>query len=188
MVCHVEHPGSSRLTLQLAFDWLGRLVARKTGVTLEQYVLKNIAEPLGVRSCSHFLDLCSPALVPASQIFFGFEQPVDTPIPQWGFFLPPGAPTPVQWIGLFPMVTLGLEDNGGAGGVTDMRSFIEIVAILANGGVGLKTGNRILKEETVKEMLKDALVDRGLSVPDVIESAMPMLVLDDKEVPVRHDR
>lgn len=146
------------------YDWLGRLIARKTKLSLEEYIKTNIAYPLGVD--------------------FDFEQK-NIPIPQWGLFQPDSPE--IQWLGVFDQVSTGLESCGGAGGVTSMRAYLEILSTVANGGVGVTTGKRVLKEETVRQIFKDELSGLGIEYPDQLNAAVPMLLLDNNKFPQRHD-
>ncbi|KAH7098399.1 beta-lactamase/transpeptidase-like protein [Auriculariales sp. MPI-PUGE-AT-0066] len=137
-----------------SLDWLGRLIARKTGLSLEAGSAADLALQI--------------------QIFF--EKKSHFELPQWGLFIPGSS---VQWLGVSPYATPGTENNGGAGGITTMRHFAEIAALLITGGVGLSTGRRVLKQETVQEMLRDQLTPMGITYPPVHEPSITMQVLND---------
>ncbi|KAH7098398.1 hypothetical protein BKA62DRAFT_713467 [Auriculariales sp. MPI-PUGE-AT-0066] len=88
------------------------------------------------------------------------------PLPQTGIF----AGNSVQWIGV-PVAHPVSEPSGGAGGVASMRAFLEVASLLANGGVGVTSGARILNAVSIQEMLRDELSSTRLSYPNPLPSA-----------------
>ncbi|KAH7098352.1 beta-lactamase/transpeptidase-like protein [Auriculariales sp. MPI-PUGE-AT-0066] len=145
------------------YDWIERLIARKSGSSFEDYISKHITEPLGIK--------------------WHFTEQQNDPLPQTGFF----AGDSIQWIGV-PEVVKASEPCGGAGGVGSIRAFMEVAGVLANGGVGVTSGARILSEASIKRMLQDELAGTGIVYPNPLPSAAPIALLDPKEFPVRHDR
>ena len=118
-------------------------------------------------------------MLPQLDLFFS-EQAGD-PLPQTGVLMPGS----VQWLGVLGPVQPGVEPNGGAGGVCSARALLEVLGTLANDGVSLKTGKRILSTESVKEMLwVDQLDGLGIAFPEFsMPSTMPLLALDPKDYP-----
>lgn len=69
------------------------------------------------------------------------------------------------------------DDNGGAGGWTSAKAYLEICATLARGGV-TASGERILQSNTVQELFKDQLSPMGVSAPTRVESSVPIAIYD----------
>ncbi|KAH7098356.1 beta-lactamase/transpeptidase-like protein [Auriculariales sp. MPI-PUGE-AT-0066] len=142
-----------------AIDWLGRLISRKTGLSLDSYIQEHISAPLGIE--------------------LYFEQKSHVVLPQLGSLQ---SDSSVQWLGVFPLPP-GQEPIGGHGGITSIRAFAEIVALLTTGGVSVSTGKRVLKQDSVDAMFHDQLGPVGIAYPAVQESANSLLILDDQAFP-----
>ncbi|KZV93820.1 beta-lactamase/transpeptidase-like protein [Exidia glandulosa HHB12029] len=148
----IAEPGTE-FCYSIGPDWASRAVSRVTGTPFAEYVKNNIADPLGIS--------------------FTFQEEFRHP---FNTVLPDGS------VIALPEVVPAIHQDrseawGGNGGFTSVKSYLEILATLLRGGVSV-SGQRILKNETVTELLKDTLTPMGIQAPDRIESSWPLAIYD----------
>ncbi|EED14996.1 transesterase (LovD), putative [Talaromyces stipitatus ATCC 10500] len=116
-------------------EWTGYLISRLTGQSLEEYVQRNIASPLGIRDMTFFLSK-NPNINPAKMVSIVRRDPS---IPDGkGKVIPNTRPH---------FLALAKEEMGGAGLYTSMASYIKILHSL------LVNDERLLKRETVDTLV-----------------------------------
>ena len=120
-------PGTS-FVYGASIDWVGQLVERLSGLTLDAYIKKNIAEPLGITSIT----------------FFPNEDPaVKAKIPGLVMRSPEGQLMATD----FSINSTNKEAFGGQGSYASLSDYIKVQrSILANDG-------KLLKPETVDELM-----------------------------------
>ena len=124
------HPGD-RFQYSLCHDVLAAAVEVLSGMRFGEYVKKNIFEPCGMVD-STFIMTDSVKARMAPQYRFNDKRGVAEQTPMSNMYI------------------LGSEyESGGAGLTSTTEDYALFLDMVACGGVG-KTGNRILKEETVK--------------------------------------
>ena len=121
-------PGT-RFRYSLCHDVLGALVEIWSGETLGNYMRKNIFEPLGMKNT-----------------FFGLPQDMSKMPSLYSTYV--GQPFKKENFKCAYNISPDYE-SGGAGLTSTTEDYALFLDMVACGGVG-KTGNRILKEETVK--------------------------------------
>ena len=121
-------PGT-RFRYSLCHDVLGALIEIWSGETLGNYMRKNVFEPLGMKNT-----------------FFGLPEDISKMPSLYSRY----ENRPFKKEELNCVYTLSPEyESGGAGLTSTTEDYALFLDMVACGGVG-KTGNRILKEETVK--------------------------------------
>ncbi len=115
----------------LSHDVLGAVIEVASGLTLGEFLLKNIYEPLGMRCTSMHPDGDMLAHVCAQ---YRYD-------PDRGFAVALDAPNNGYRLS-------ERYESGGAGLMSRASDYVLLADALANGGMG-KTGERILKPETV---------------------------------------
>ncbi|KAH7098357.1 beta-lactamase/transpeptidase-like protein [Auriculariales sp. MPI-PUGE-AT-0066] len=153
-----QEPGQA-WAYSYGFDWLGRLIARKTGLSLRRMSIKT----LQIRSGSNSFSRRNPTLT-----FLGGAYSSQTRLSTGS-----GCHrTPLQdWKTLAVLEELLL------------CVFHWIAALLITGGVGLSTGKRVLKTETVQEMIRDQLTPMGIIYPTIQESSTTTRIINDDAPP-----
>jgi len=73
------------LSRTTGFDWLGRLIARKSGLSLPAYIQKHIAQPLNVRPVGHALPTSQTRTHPFHRSIFTFRSSLTLHCPKLGF-------------------------------------------------------------------------------------------------------
>ena len=152
-------PGS-RWEYGIGIDWLGRLVEKVSGQSLEAYFRKHICQPLGMKDT--FFDVPpekQPRVVAIQhrQNDGSLVEPPQQPLKPSRFF------------------------SGGAGLYSTASDYITFERMLLDGGkVGSK---RILKSETIEEMSRNQigdlnLVDLRSSMPEVAKDPVRIQGLD----------
>ena len=144
-------PGS-RWEYGIGIDWLGRLVEKVSGQTLEAYFREHISQPLGMKDT--FFDVPpdkQPRVVAIHhrQNDGSLVEPAQQPLKPARFF------------------------SGGAGLYSTASDYLTFERVLLDGGkVGSK---RVLKSETIEEMSRNQIGD--LNLVD-LRSSMPELAKD----------
>ncbi|KAJ4396077.1 hypothetical protein N0V93_000294 [Gnomoniopsis smithogilvyi] len=132
----------------LGIDWAGIALERVTGLTLGDYMKKNIFEPLGIRDMA-FL----PSKELKAKIAFMHHR------------TPDGVLHPRDHLLRVPLVVEREEEasrvfNSGGGGLfARPQEYCKILAALLNEGKSPTTGATILKPDTVAEMFKNQIPD-----------------------------
>jgi CubicO group peptidase (beta-lactamase class C family) len=145
----VNQPGD-RWEYGINIDWAGQLVERVTGMQLNDYFLKNIFEPMGLKNITMF-----PTTEMKKDLAYLNVRDPDGKLKLRveGHLL------------RRPIVVSKPEDvkstfNAGGGGCfARPAEYCQIIATLLNDGTHAKTGAKILKPETVKEMFTNQIKD-----------------------------
>ncbi|KAE8358391.1 beta-lactamase/transpeptidase-like protein [Aspergillus caelatus] len=144
-----------------SLDWAGILVARLNNVSLEDYIQKNICEPLAITDLTFHLEKNEE--VRAKLADFNFRMGGMTQ------FATPADPNgQLTWIPGRVWPDPVVEDYGGWGALTSGPSFMKVlVSILRNDG-------KLLRPGTVEDMFTDQLstaskemLNATLSIPEV---------------------
>ena len=128
----IFEPGTS-WSYGTGIDWAGKLLERVTGQTLEDYMKKNICEPLGIKSLT----------------FFPYENPeLKDKVPALTVRTPEGK----LILNQDPFINTGSTDAfGGHGAYATMSDYLKVQhSILANDG-------KLLKSSTVEQMFTPQL-------------------------------
>ncbi len=129
-------PGT-RFNYSLCHDILGALIEIWSGEHLGEYARKNIFEPLGLRNTFFGVPSAEQKSKMAARYIFNNEAPERLPLEN-------------------PYNLSPHYQSGGAGLCSTTEDYALLLDALACGGVG-KTGNRILREDTVALMRTDQL-------------------------------
>ncbi|KAG0662551.1 hypothetical protein C6P46_003293 [Rhodotorula mucilaginosa] len=134
-------------------DWAGIYLEKVTGMTLGAYCKKHVFEPLG-----------------ADDIEFGLLPQNKDRLVAMHQRGEDGTMTVRKHLDFTYKSSF---DSAGAGCIGSIESYLKCVSILMNDGVGAN-GTRILKAETVQQMLQDHLGDvRTFSGADPMERKIP---------------
>ncbi|KAJ5380092.1 beta-lactamase family protein [Penicillium cataractarum] len=139
----VNQPGT-KFQYGVGLDWVGILVERVTGLSLEEYFQTFILRPLDIQSITFFPGEESKA----KMAYMHSRAPDGTLIIRDHLYRYPLLPSNSQ-VGRFCM--------GGAGCFGKPIDYCRIIATILNDGLSPNTGARILKPETVKEMFIDQI-------------------------------
>ncbi|KAI1359613.1 beta-lactamase family protein [Xylaria arbuscula] len=159
----VNQPGTT-FQYGTSMDWVGVLIERVSGLTLEDYFQKNVLGPLGINSVSFF-----PSEESISKLAYMHRRAKDGSISQTDhLYRKP----------LLPLTEQGKEDRFCAGGhgcfgkPADIR---KLIAIFLNDGVDAASGARLLKKETIDEMFKDQIPHTPRYSNEIVPVAKPHL-------------
>ncbi|KAK4628592.1 Acyltransferase calJ [Fulvia fulva] len=132
-------------------DWAGIVLERATGVRLNDWIQNNIMQPLGLKAINMF-----PAEDMKKNLAYMHQKwPGD----------PSGKSEERDHILREPLLADTKEEqarlfhSGGAGCFAKPAEYVQVLAALLNDGRSPITGNRILKEETVKAMWTNQVPD-----------------------------
>jgi len=154
-------PGT-RWEYGVSTDWLGRLVERVSGQTLEDYFRQHIFQPLGMTDTSFNVPPEKQARVVALH-----QRQED------GSFLEP-PPQPVRPVRFF---------SGGGGLYSTASDYLKFERMLLGGG---KLGDkRILRSETVDEMARNEI---GALTLVELRSSIPQIAKDPSRIPGSLDK
>ncbi len=157
----VFEPGS-RWEYGISTDWLGKLVEKVSGQTLEAYFRQHIFQPLGMTDT--FFDV--PPEKQARVVAVHQRQ-------EDGSFVEP-PPQPFKPARFF---------SGGGGLYSTARDYLKFARMLLNGG---KLGSkRILQSETVDQMSRNQIGDLTLVE---LRSLMPQFAKDPLRIPGSMDK
>ena len=135
----VNQPGE-KWEYGVNIDWAGRLVERASGLSLDEYFQKFIFAPLGMSRTSFF-----PSTEMKKKLAYLHQRAPDGHIEvrEHGHVLrrPLMASTPEK--------IKATVNSGGAGIFGTPSEYCEIIAMLLNHGTHPKTGQQILKQDTV---------------------------------------
>lgn len=126
-------PGT-RFRYSLCHDVIGALIEVWSGMTFGEYMKKNLLEPLGMKDT-----------------FFGIPKDEERLSRMAARYEYDGDHKPRLMALECPYTLADGYESGGAGLISSTEDYALFLDALASGGVG-KTGNRILKEETIKLM------------------------------------
>ncbi|POS68721.1 beta-lactamase family protein [Diaporthe helianthi] len=142
----------------VGIDWAGIALERATGEKLNDYMRKNIFEPLGIENMSMI-----PTQEMKSNMAFMNYREID------------GTLRPRDHLARLPLVVSTKEEaertfNSGGGGMFGQpREYCKILAVLLSDGKCPKNGAEILKPSTVAEMFTNQIPD----FPDFGRQAIP---------------
>jgi len=141
----VNQPGSA-WEYGTNIDWAGLVLERCTGMKLNDYMHKNVFEPLGLKYISMFPD-----------------KQMKQNLARMHQRLPDGTVYERDHLYRRPLMAETKEEkdrifnSGGGGCFARPTDYVQILATLLNGGVSPKTGNRIINEETIKQMRENQI-------------------------------
>ncbi|KAL1875092.1 hypothetical protein Plec18167_005762 [Paecilomyces lecythidis] len=127
-------------------DWAGVLVERVTGLSLKDYIHRNILEPLGLRNISMFP---TPSM--------------KANLAHMNQRAPDGQLSPRDHLLRRPLIVNGATEiqdclnSGGAGCFAKPQEYCQILSVLLNDGTSPKTGKTLLRKETVEEMFRNQI-------------------------------
>ncbi|CRG90093.1 putative protein Rv1367c/MT1414 [Talaromyces islandicus] len=160
----VNQPGTA-FQYGVNIDWVGVIVERVSGLSLDQYFQKHIFGPLGVRDVGFF-----PTPEMKKRLAYMHKREND------------GSLHVSDHLYRFALVERsGPEDrfcSGGAGCFGSPSEYCKIIAALLNNGTCPKTNTRLLNPETVNEMYKDQIPTLPRYINAVAPSAKPHLKRD----------
>lgn len=176
----VNQPGE-RWEYGISIDWAGVLVERVTGMSLNDYFLEHIFEPMGIQGINIF-----PTAQMKKDLVFQNVRDPDGKL----------SLNANGHINRRPLVATEPEDikatfnSGGSGCFARPAEYCQIIAMLLNDGTHAKTGHQILKPETVKEMFTNQIEDmrdfgrHGLSsVKPLLSNTLPDIYPQPPEIP-----
>ena len=161
----VNQPGD-RWEYGINIDWAGHLVERVTGMSLNDYFLMHIFEPMGIKNINMF-----PTTQMKKDLVFLHVRDRDGKL----------SLNENGHLNRRPLVVTAPEDikatfnSGGAGCFGRPAEYCQIIAMLLNDGTHAKSGNRILKPETIKEMFTNQIKDMPDFGRQGVSSAKPLL-------------
>jgi CubicO group peptidase (beta-lactamase class C family) len=127
----IAAPGAGFRYSNMAYEVLGDLIAKVSGVSFEDYVRKNILEPLGMKSSTLLVKQADPALLTTPHVMDKSYQPVVSKV--------------------FPYNRMHSPSSTLYSNVLDMTRWA-----MANMNRGELDGQRILKDSTYDVMWKPA--------------------------------
>ncbi|CZT20436.1 probable related beta-lactamase [Ramularia collo-cygni] len=154
----VHQPGE-KWEYGINIDWAGIVLERATKTSLNDWIQKNIMQPLGLKNVS---------LVPTPEM----KKELAYMNQRW-----PGSQGSETRDHIYREPLIAETDaekkrlfhSGGAGGFAKPREYVQVLAALLNDGKSPKTGAQILKPETVKEMFENQIKEH----PDFARAGIP---------------
>ncbi|KAI1408495.1 beta-lactamase/transpeptidase-like protein [Hypoxylon sp. FL1857] len=149
----------------IGVDWAGIVLERKTGLSLNDYIQKNICQPLGLENLT-FLPTQSmkdSLAITHQREHDGKLRPRD-PV----YRRPLVASTPEEIAGIF--------HSGGGGMFAKPQDYTRFISVLLNDGTDPKTGAKLLEKSTVDEMFKNQIPDRPDFGRQGVASAKPDMI------------
>ncbi|TVY38846.1 Acyltransferase [Lachnellula occidentalis] len=159
----VNQPGE-RWEYGINIDWAGVLVERVTGLSLNDYMQKNIMQPLGLKNISMF---------PSADM--------KSKLADMNFRNPNGKMSEYDHILRRPLIVETEDEvkscfnSGGAGCFAKPQEYAQILATLLNNGTSPLTGAQILKQVTVEEMFKNQIPNEPTFARYGVPDAKPWL-------------
>lgn len=151
----VFEPGTS-WKYSVALDWVGVIVARLSGLSLEDYMQKNIFAPLGISDMTFW-----PEKTPALAAKLVSMSARDKPAPEGtGLAVPFKGPS---------MVAGADEEFGGQGLTATMPSYLKVLQSL------LVDDGKLLKKETAAQMFTPQLGKESRAVLQAEYDASPAI-------------
>lgn len=141
----VNQPGSA-WEYSIGIDWAGIILERTTGLSLHDYMTKNIFEPLGLKNIGFFPneEMRKNIMGMAQRYPDGHVEERDHAYRRALL-----AETKEEQKAIF--------NSGGAGCFAKPSEYCQVLATLLNGGASPTTGNRILKKETVDQIFENQI-------------------------------
>jgi len=157
----VNQPGSN-WEYSIGIDWAGIILERTTGLTLHQYMMKNIFEPLGLKNIGFF-----PNKEMRDNIMTMMQRYPDGHAEERDHVYRRAllAETEEEQKNIF--------NSGGAGCFAKPSEYCQVLATLLNDGVSPTTGARILQKKTVDEMFENQIPEFPNFARQGLEPARP---------------
>ncbi|KJY02326.1 beta-lactamase family protein [Zymoseptoria brevis] len=154
----VNQPGET-WEYGINIDWAGIVLERATKTTLNDWIQKNICQPLGISAIN---------MLPTPEM----KQNLAYMSQRW-----PGSQASEERDHMYREPLLAQTDeekkrifnSGGAGAYAKPREYVQILAALLNNGTHKKTGKQILKPETVEAMWNNQIEQH----PDFARAGIP---------------
>ena len=143
----------------IGIDWAGIVLERTTGVRLNDWIQKNIMQPLGLKN----INMLPTPEMKKELAYMHQKWPGQTESEERDHMLrePIIAETDQDKDRLF--------QSGGAGCFAKPAEYVQVLAALLNDGKSPKTGAQILKPETVNKMWENQIPDQ----PDYARQGIP---------------
>lgn len=143
----VHHPGEG-WTYGVGIDWAGEVLHRATGIQLNDWIQKNITEPIGLKNINMF-----PTPEMKKNLAYMHQR--------W-----PGSKEAEERDHIYREPIIAETDHekkhvfhsGGAGAFAKPTEYCQVLAALLNDGKSPKTGAQILKKETVDMMWQNQVL------------------------------
>ncbi len=154
----VNQPGSV-WEYGTGIDWAGIVLERATGVRLNDWIQKNIMEPLKLNNIN---------MLPTDEM----KKNLAYMHQKW-----PGQSKSEERDHIYREPIVAQTDNekkhifhsGGAGCFAQPKEYVQVLAALLNDGKSPKTGAQILSKESIEEMWKNQIPDQ----PDFARQGVP---------------
>lgn len=143
----VHQPGD-RWEYSISIDWAGQLVERVTAMSLNDYFLKHIFEPMAIQNISMF-----PTAQMKKDLAFQNVRERDGKLS----VNVDGHLYRRALVVTKPEDIKATFNAGGGGCFARPAEYCQMIAMLLNDGTHAKTGKQILKPETVKEMFTNQI-------------------------------
>ncbi|KAJ5351892.1 beta-lactamase family protein [Penicillium brevicompactum] len=157
----VNQPGT-KFQYGVGLDWVGALVERVSGITLEQYFQTFILKPLDINNISFF-----PTVEMTRSLAYMHQRSKD------------GSLSLTDHIYRYPLLPCKSDKQrfcmGGGGCFGKPLEYSRIIATLLNDGLSPHTGARLLRPETVQEMFTDQIPTMPRYCNEYTPSANPKL-------------
>ncbi|GAM90461.1 hypothetical protein ANO11243_085050 [Dothideomycetidae sp. 11243] len=158
----VNQPGS-KFQYGTSMDWVGVLIERTSGLSLEEYFRQHIFESAGIKDISFY-----PTRDMKGRLAYMHQRQPD------------GTLSVRSHLYRAPLVASDtpLEERycmAGAGCYGSPIEFCELLATLLNDGTSPKTKKQLLRPETVTEMFRDQIPDKARDCNEQWPSANPQL-------------
>ncbi|KAI1380795.1 beta-lactamase/transpeptidase-like protein [Hypoxylon crocopeplum] len=130
----------------IGVDWAGIVLERKTGTSLNDYIQKNICQPLGLENVNML-----PTQAMKDKLAYMHQRVQDGKLIPRDHLLrrPLVVSTPEEIAGLF--------HSGGAGLFAKPQEYARILTVLLNDGTCPKTGAKLVEKSTVDEMFTNQI-------------------------------
>ncbi|CAG9996090.1 unnamed protein product [Clonostachys byssicola] len=138
----VNQPGET-FQYGTSMDWVGVIIERTSGVSLDTYFKAKIFEPLGMKSVTFH-----PSAEAKSNLAFMHRR------------LANGKLTYADHLYRRPLVEENVPCAGGHGCFGKPAEFERLIALLLNDGTDQISGTKLLEPSTVQEMFKDQIPDK----------------------------
>ncbi|GKU12210.1 unnamed protein product [Fusarium langsethiae] len=127
-------------------DWAGIALERASGLRLDNYLQKNVFQPMGIKNMSML-----PGKEMRSKLAYMHQRDPDGTLRTRDHLqrLPLVADNATEIDSIF--------NSGGAGMFAQPQEYGKIITVLLNGGTYPKTGAQILRKETVDLMLSNSI-------------------------------
>ncbi|PNS21906.1 hypothetical protein CAC42_504 [Sphaceloma murrayae] len=142
----VNQPGS-RWEYGTNIDWAGIYAERVTGKPLNDLLIDHICRPLNLSNINMFPTSSMKSNLASMHQRYPFSTKLTERDHPWR--------SPI--LATTPEARKLVLNSGGAGCYAQPIEYVQVLATLLNDGVSPKTGNRILKKETVDEMFKNQI-------------------------------